>query len=128
VAIWAGSRARSEGRVMRIIYETKDYRITERADEHVSVEDLKGDVFNPKVNPEMDPTQLAAEERAFEELVAREGVYGYALERRCGECGAWQHVDSCWGFVGAYTPTEDVFNHYIVDELKGQIPNKRTEE
>lgn len=109
----------------RVVYETDDkqYRIIEHADEFAELSNLKGDIFNPEVNPDIDPERLKEEERHFEELVAREGVYGYVLERWNAEPGTgYEHVDSCWGFVGQYTPTEGIFNHYIVDELKAQIP------
>lgn len=105
----------------RIIWQSEDatYRILEIADGLADMENLKGDTFNPKVNTDMPAEQLLAEEKQFEQLVEREGVFGYALERWNATPGAgYEHVDSCWGFVGSYTPTEDTFNHYIVEELK----------
>lgn len=33
----------------------------------------------------------------------------------------WEHVDSCWGFVGEYRQGVETYDHYIVDELKRQI-------
>jgi hypothetical protein len=120
----------------RIIFETTDkqYRIVEHVDAHADIENLKGDIFNPKHIVEMhgpDKTleELAAEEREFEDLVNREGVYGYVLERWNTDPGVgYEHVDSCWGFVGQYTPTEQTFNHYIVDELKAQIPTEAAQD
>jgi len=111
----------------RVIFQTEnaEYRILEYADECADMENLKGDVFNPKVNTDIDPEQLKREEHAFEELVNREGVYGYVLERWNPEIGAgYEHVDSCWGFVGQYSESDPSFNHYIVDELKSQIPSE----
>lgn len=105
----------------RTVWESEDrqFRILEIPDHDACMEDLKGDTYNPKVNPDIDPAKLAEEERHFEDLVNREGVYGYVLERWNPEPGkGYEHIDSCWGFVGCYTPTEDTFNHYIVDELK----------
>ena len=113
---------------IRIIFETenKEYRILEYADEFVDISDLKGDVYNPKVNPDIDQDQLKKEEFEFEELVNREGVFGYVLEKWDSAIGVgYEQVDACWGFVGQYTPTDSKFNHYIVDELKGQIPKKQ---
>lgn len=110
---------------MRIIYTSKNemYRVVEKPDSDFDYDNLAGDCFNPKVNPEIPIEQLKEEEQHFKDLIEREGVFGYVLERWNPEpnCG-WEHVDSCWGFVGQYTPTEDTFNHYIVDELKSQIP------
>lgn len=108
---------------MRTIYESEDkqWRVTETEDECFEMEDLKGDCFNPKAFPGTEAAVLQAEEKHFESKVQRNGVYGYALEKKCGECGTFKHVDSCWGFVGMYDPNSDEFNHYIVEELKGQI-------
>jgi hypothetical protein len=113
---------------MRIIYEQNNYRIVERADEFADLEDLKGEMFTQKMHPDIDAEKLAEEERDFEELVNREGVYGYALERWNAEVNhGWEHVDSCWGFVGSYNESEERFKHYIVAELKNQIPNEGKE-
>ena len=112
---------------MRVIFEDKGFRVIELQDENADMDNLKGDCFNPKHIVEMHSEgmtveQLKTEEREFEELVGREGVFGYVLEKWNSEVGkGWEHVDSCWGFVGQYTPTEQTFNHYIVDELKSQI-------
>lgn len=107
---------------MRIIHEQGQYRIVEHADSCVELDDLKGDCFNPKANPSLDPEKLKEEEQHFEDLVAREGVFGYALEKWDPAVGAgWTHVDSCWGFVGQYSESDEYFKHYIVDELKSQI-------
>jgi len=107
---------------MRIIYEEKKYRIIERHDDDIDLDNLKGDSYNPRVNTDIPEEKLKEEEKAFERLVNDEGVYGYVLERwNPGVGKGWEHVDSCWGFVGQYNPKEDVFNHYIVEELKGQI-------
>ena len=110
---------------MRVIYTSPDgfYRVVERATDDYTMEDLKGDSYNPQVNSDIDPAVLKAEELAFEELVNREGVYGYTLEYWDATPNVgWKHVDSCWGFVGMYNPNDDMFNHYIVDELKNAIP------
>ena len=112
---------------VRIIHESKDgkYRIIEHEDQHMDLENLKGDCFNPKVNTDIPEEKLRAEELEFEELVNREGVFGYVLEAWNPEPGCgWEHVDSCWGFVGQYSSSETTFNHYIVDELKNQIPKE----
>lgn len=107
---------------MRIIYEENNYRIIEQLDECFDLEDLKGDCFNPKHNPSIDIDTLKQEEIDFESLVNNEGVFGYVLEKWNPEIDkGWEHVDSCWGFVGQYNENEEKFNHYIIGELKKQI-------
>ena len=72
-------------------------RIVEIADIHVSMDDLKGDCYNPKVC-DINPNRLKREEREFEERVAREGVWGYRAEVWDGT--DWIETDSIYGFVG----------------------------
>lgn len=114
----------------RLIFESNDgrFRITEHVDQNADFEDLCGDTYNPDCHPEIPREQILKELADFTDLVNREGVYGYVLERWNPEPGkGWEHVDSCWGFVGQYSESEDVFNHDIVDELKSQIETKETE-
>jgi len=107
---------------MRVIFEQGNHRIVEQFDCDYDIEDLKGDCYDAEVNDDIDPTELARQEQEFENLVSNEGVYGYILEVWNPEIEiGWEHVDSCWGFVGQYTPSEETFNHYIVEELKQQI-------
>lgn len=108
----------------RVIFETSDkqFRIVEIVDTDADLENLKGDCYNPKVNPDIDPEKLRQDELEFEDLVNREGVYGYVLERWNAEPGqGYEHLDSCWGFVGSYSEGDKTFNHYIVDEMKDTI-------
>jgi hypothetical protein len=115
----------------RLIFETtnKAWRITEHADLYADMDDLKGDCFKFEVSGYTGTREeLATAERDFEDLVNREGVMGYVLERWNPEPGeGYTHVDSCWGFIGQYSPDDQtgLFNHYIVDELKSQIPTER---
>src|SRR5574343_459629 len=97
----------------RTIYETENYRITEHLDRSFDLDDLKGDCYNPKVNTDIDADKLREEEIAFESLVESDGVFGYVLEKKCTACGQYEHVDSCWGFVGQYSESDSRFNHYI---------------
>lgn len=109
----------------RLIYQAGIYRIMELQDEFYEMDDLKGDSYNPKVNNDIDPEKLKAEEKAFEKQVYENGVYGYVLEFWNPEIGiGWEHVDSCYGFVGQYDPKEEKFNHYIIEEMKGMIERK----
>jgi hypothetical protein len=67
-------------------------------DEMCSLEDLEGDCFNPKANPEIPPSKLESDRQEFIAKVNREGVWGIIGEYFDGE--QWQHADSCFGFVG----------------------------
>jgi hypothetical protein len=110
----------------RVVFETDDgeYRIVEKPDQNIELGDLKGDCFDPKANPDIDPSELKEDERDFEALVEREGVYGYVLEKwnPSPGCG-YEHVDSCWGFVGQYSESDrsGKFDHYIVEEYLREI-------
>lgn len=99
------------------VYQKREYRITRHYDESYNIGDLKGDIYNPGVNPNLDPEKLKREEREFEKMVNDEGVYGYVLEKwNPATDKGWEQVDSCFGFVG--------FNwddHYIIDEFKERI-------
>lgn len=105
---------------MRVIHisDCETFRIVEQVDSYYDFENLCGDTFNPKVNPDIPAETLLENFADFQELVNREGVFGYVLERwNPLPNKGWEHVDSCWGFVGAYTESEQTFNHYIVDEM-----------
>lgn len=110
----------------KVIFKTPDskFRIVEVIDEHFDLDDLKGDVYNPEANPEIDPAMLKRQEAQFEMEVERQGVYGYVLERWNPDPDkGWEQVESCWGFVGRYSENgyDGRFNHEIVKELKELI-------
>jgi hypothetical protein len=67
-------------------------------DETCSFEDLEGDCFNPKADPEISASRLQRDREEFIATVNREGVSGIVGEYFDGE--VWQHADSCFGFVG----------------------------
>ena len=67
-------------------------------DEICSLEDLEGDCFNPKANPDIPASRLKRDREEFIAKVNREGVWGIIGEYFDGE--VWQHADSCFGFVG----------------------------
>lgn len=74
-------------------------RLHVKVDDSVSLEDLKGDCFNFEVcGFPYGRSQLAAQERAFEDRVNDEGVFGIVGEYWNGE--EWVEVDAVWGFVG----------------------------
>lgn len=64
------------------------------------MDDLKGDIFSRKANPDIPESRMTREEKAFEEKVNQRGVYGLIGEYKCPCCGEWKQADSCWGFVG----------------------------
>ena len=104
---------------MRTIWEHGQYRIVEHADPDFSLEDLKGDQFKFDANQSIVSRKRLKElERQFEALVARHGVYGFELERWNPDVGkGWEHIDSCWGFVGQWKAGDETFDHYIVHEM-----------
>ena len=73
-------------------------RIVAMPDHHVCMDDLKGDCFDPRHNPNINASKLAREEKEFEERVASEGVWGFRAEYWNG--AEWIETDSIWGFVG----------------------------
>ena len=66
-------------------------------DETCSLEDLEGDCFNPKANPDIPASRLERNRKELMEKVNREGVWGIVGEYFYGE--VWQQADSCFGFV-----------------------------
>ena len=72
-------------------------------------------MFDPDCNKGLTVQKLKDQENAFEKQVEEEGVYGYELQRWNKEVNVgWEHVDSCWGFVGQYSLKN---SHYIVSEM-----------
>lgn len=67
-------------------------------DETCSLEDLEGDCFNSKANPDIPASRLQHDREDFIAKVNRDGVWGIIGEYFDGE--AWHHADSCFGFVG----------------------------
>jgi hypothetical protein len=114
---------------MRILKRIGNYQIVEYPDVDFSIENLKGDLFNASLHPNIPAEVLKAEENDFENLVKSEGVFGYSLEcwdTRTGE--GYEPVDSCWGFVGQYREDDDQFNHSIVKEFEETILERRAKE
>lgn len=104
-----------------IIYQKGKYRILEVLDNFYDLDDLKGDLYNPKANPDICPLGLKTQEKEFEIKVSMSGVFGYVLEGWDGEIDkGWTHIDSCFGFIGTHKKE----NHYIVEEFKELIKQK----
>lgn len=53
--------------------------ITCEDDDFASMDQLKGDCFNPDVNPDVDKKAMKREERAFERMVRKEGVHYHEM-------------------------------------------------
>jgi len=87
-------------------YEASDYweegdarvRIVEHGDDHCSMDDLKGECYNPDVNSDINPNILKRQEREFESMVESDGVWGYVAQYWDGD--SWEETDSIWGFAG----------------------------
>jgi len=73
-------------------------RLDIRPDEDCGFDDLAGDMFNRKANPDIPESRMAKEEKEYRERIDREGVYGIVGEYFDGE--EWVDADSVWGFVG----------------------------
>jgi hypothetical protein len=114
----------------RVVWESNDkiYRIIEYLVMHIDLVDLKGDFYNPDVNTDINPEQLRNEEAAFDREVEQEGIYGYQLEKWNSEAGrGYEHIDSLHGFVGSYNPSNERYDHYIIEEFKDTV-NQYTKE
>jgi hypothetical protein len=104
--------------MVRVIWQEKLYRIVEVEDTFTTLDQLKEDL-------EFEEEQ---DEKEFEQLVKREGVYGYTLEKWNPAIGAgWDFVDSSFRFIGSYDPNNEKFNHYIVQEFKDQATKAEAE-
>lgn len=104
----------------RKIWESGNHRIMEYAQDDIELDDLKGDSYNYEASGYTGTREaLLKEEKDFEYEIESEGVYGYVLEKWNPAVDAgWEHVDSCWGFVGQYQEAPDhKYHHYIVAEL-----------
>jgi hypothetical protein len=100
-----GNPTKLDLRKAEALWNADGIRITmqQMQPDSVDVENAKGDVFDPKHNPDVNPSQLAADEALFEARIQDEGMHGLVAERRIGTGDgddAWEHVDSIFGFVG----------------------------
>jgi hypothetical protein len=108
-AAWALSNART--RMEWELHEVAEYssgepidpqrgnvRLRIVPDDICSLEDLEGDLFNPRANPGISDSRLQRDREVFIAKVNREGVWGVVGEYFDAE--DWQHADSCFGFIG----------------------------
>lgn len=76
------------------------------ADDCVSLDNILGDCYDPKVITGVSPKRLAEQRKAEVERIERDGVWGIVGQFKvsaCSKCGAgerWETVASAWGFVG----------------------------
>jgi len=97
------------------IFKCNGYRIIEIQDECPIYKELEGDCFDPEVNKDISPELLLKEKYEFRDKIDNEGVYGYELQKWNPQVGiGWEHVESCWGFVGTHKSE----NHYAVSEFE----------
>jgi hypothetical protein len=95
-------------------------RLRYAPDESACLEDLEGDCFNPKVNPDIQASRLERERKAFVERVEREGVFGIIAEYWCEVSQSWKDCDSVWGFIG-----DDLHGNGYDSDLKRAALNAR---
>ena len=103
---------------MKVIYTEKNYRVVEDEDYYIDFESIIGDCFCPIAHSNICPKKLEKEKQEFINRIETDGVYGYRLEKWNSKVNhGWEHVDSCWGFVGAH----ETENHCIINEFKETI-------
>lgn len=73
-----------------------DLDIIAQQDEYSTPEDLEGDMFNPKVNSDIDPDVLAAEREEWVRDLETYGVWGMGLAK----AGKLLYDTFVWGIEG----------------------------
>lgn len=58
-------------------------------------DNMVGDMFNPKYNPDISPEECAQQEKEYLEKLCNSGVWGVVLEVHDGN--EWEQLDSLWG-------------------------------
>lgn len=99
-------------------------------DEHMDIEDLEGDSYNPAAHPDMDPAQLAEERQDFIRKCESEGVWGLCGQYRLdAESDVWRNSDSIWGLVGqddaGYMPDIKAATLDALEKAQGEAAEKR---
>ena len=58
-----------------------------------------GDMFSEWDMPDATPEERETAKQGFLEGLYRDGgPWGFIVEEKCGDCGSWLIVDSCFGF------------------------------
>lgn len=104
--------ALANARIMAAFHEMEDETVRLRCepDEFCSMDDLKGDIFDRKCNPDIQESLMARQEKEFEESIERLGVWGIIGEYLDPATGEWEHGGSCWGFTGYENPGDPFEN------------------
>lgn len=99
-------------------------RIVESADYGLSWDDLVGDSFCPKANPDIKPDILELKAQEYSDKILYEGVWFYDAQVWLGDY--WESVDSIGGFVG----DDFIGSNYDDDLMESAIDalNKHIEE
>lgn len=97
-ASWALSNARTD-HAFRLAEDAGLVRIRVQDDPYTTPEDIEGDMYNPRANPDISPARLERERKAFVETFNREGAVGVVGEYATPD-GTWEHGDSVWGMLG----------------------------
>lgn len=75
-------------------------RLRIEPDYDADLDDLLGETYDHKANPDINPAKLDRERQEEIDRINRLGVYGIIGEYRCPRCHQWKVADSVWGFVG----------------------------
>ncbi len=75
-------------------------RLRVMPDECCELDNILGDSYDPKVNPDIPAERLERERQAEIDRINRDGVWGVIGEYRVSADEEWEQADSCWGFVG----------------------------
>ena len=59
-----------------------------------------GTAGTPRFDAMTDSELKNEEEEFLRRLYNNGGPWAYIVERKCPTCGAWEQVESCWGFDG----------------------------
>lgn len=97
---WSGETVDSEDDLARLDAETV-VALVVSPDDYVDLGDMEGDMFNPRVNPEIRPAWLEQERKNYRAMLEREGVWCISAHYR-NASGAWEQGDCCCGFDGGY--------------------------
>ena len=100
--------------------KTHCVRLRCEPDEACDFEDLCGDTFDPRANPDIPAARLERERAKYLEKVNCDGVWGAIAEYWDESEQRWCVADSLWGLVG-----DDVLDIGCVEDLKASALRER---
>jgi hypothetical protein len=106
--------------IIKIVKVSDDIRMIVVVDNDYDIENLKGDSYNPEVNPDIDIDLLKRGEEEFEDRVSEEGVCGIISQFKCPCCGSWMDADSVFGIVGDDW-TESGYDTDLINSAKQKL-------